>query len=358
MSANPPGETREKEREDRQGGGGSTSLLSGRDERSEPESHSEKLPAVNQASEHTERAADAPARSAGASAALPCQRSNNCIEEDEDEIESASNQLSPYRRKCRHRLIMAIEWMVKKYGINYVGLLTLTFGVPGSGRGSQASKELREQAKDLEFVQKRWHSLNTNIIIMRYADWICILEPQGDGVWHLHVVVATLVDIRTETDVETTVPTVGDVKSRSFCFCGGKNSAGESCAKILGKLRKMAKTQNVIVYGSKCKKYTNTSKYMKLIMEHPHTGIIKNAPIGGSGIPFFRGDIKWSIIVILLFGFLNIIGAIIWLFINYNKIYIKELLEKGFKVKDVYGGSLEDAKKKLGINLPTFETQN
>jgi hypothetical protein len=49
---------------------------------------------------------------------------------------------------------MAIEWMVKKHGLNNVGLLTLTFGVPGSGRGSQATKELREQAKDLEFVQQ------------------------------------------------------------------------------------------------------------------------------------------------------------------------------------------------------------
>ena len=55
----------------------------------------------------------------------------------------------------------------------------------------------------MEFVQKRWHSLNTNIIARRYPDWICILEPQGDGVWHLHVVVATKVDIRTGTDVET-----------------------------------------------------------------------------------------------------------------------------------------------------------
>ena len=43
---------------------------------------------------------------------------------------------------------MAIEWMVNKYGINHVGLLTLSFGVPGSGRGSQATKELRELAKD------------------------------------------------------------------------------------------------------------------------------------------------------------------------------------------------------------------
>jgi hypothetical protein len=154
--------------------------------------------------EHTDGAVVAErGEAAPATAALPCQRSNNCIEEKNDEHESASDQLSPYRRKCRHRLIMAIEWMVKKHGLNNVGLLTLTFGVPGSGRGSQATKELREQAKDLEFVQKRWHSLNTNIIAKRYPDWICIPEPHKDGVWHLHVVVALKIDIRTGTDVET-----------------------------------------------------------------------------------------------------------------------------------------------------------
>lgn len=95
---------------------------------------------------------------------------------------------------------------------------------------------------------------------------------------------------------------------------------------------------------------------MKLIMEHPNTGIIKTAPIGGSGVPFLRADIKWSIILILLVGFLNVVGIIIWAFMNYNKIYIKELLEKGYKVKDVEGGILEEANKKLGINLPKFVT--
>ncbi len=98
---------------------------------------------------------------------------------------------------------MAIEWMVRTYGLNYVGLLTLTFGVPGSGRGSQATKELRELAKDLKFVQKRWRSFNSNVISKRYRDWILVLEPHKDGVWHIRVVVALDFDIRTGTDIET-----------------------------------------------------------------------------------------------------------------------------------------------------------
>jgi TM2 domain-containing membrane protein YozV len=102
---------------------------------------------------------------------------------------------------------------------------------------------------------------------------------------------------------------------------------------------------------------------MKLSMENPNTGIIKTAPVGFSwttlffsGFPsLFRGDIKWFIIQVLLCW--TGISFIIFAFI-YNKIYINKLLEKGFKVKDVEGGTLEDAKKKMGINLPQFETKN
>lgn len=36
----------------------------------------------------------------------------------------------------------------------------------------------------------------------------------------------------------------------------------------------------------------------------------------------------------------------------YNKLYVEKLLEKGFKVKDVEGESFENAKRRLGINLP------
>jgi hypothetical protein len=98
---------------------------------------------------------------------------------------------------------MAIEWMVRKHSLNHVGLLTLTFGVPGSGRGSQETRELREQAKELEFVQKRWHSLLSNVIAKRYEDWVCVLEMHSDGVWHFHVVVSLKTDIRTGTDIDT-----------------------------------------------------------------------------------------------------------------------------------------------------------
>jgi hypothetical protein len=145
---------------------------------------------------------DGPGRSgapAPPASALPCHNSNSCIERKGFK----PAPLSPYRKKSRDRLIMAVEGMVKKHGVTHVGLLTLSFGVPGSGRGSEETRELRERAKDLDFVQGRWHSFASNVIARRYEDWICVLEPHKDGVWHLHVVVATKADIRTGTDIET-----------------------------------------------------------------------------------------------------------------------------------------------------------
>ena len=81
-------------------------------------------------------------------------------------------------------MIMAVEWMVQKHGIERVGVLTLSFGVPGSGKDSYATWELRQQAKHWNFVQGRWHSFRTNVIAVRYADWVCAFEMHRDRVWH------------------------------------------------------------------------------------------------------------------------------------------------------------------------------
>ena len=102
---------------------------------------------------------------------------------------------------------------------------------------------------------------------------------------------------------------------------------------------------------------------MKLAMENPNTGIIKRAPVGFSwttlffsSLPaLFRGDMKWFFIQLVIAVFTGNLSGIVFAFI-YNKIFIQKLLEKGFKVKDVEGGTLEDARRKLGINLPRFET--
>jgi hypothetical protein len=100
-------------------------------------------------------------------------------------------------------MMLATEWLLKKHGLERVGLLTLSFGVLGSGKGSYETWALRQQAKEWDFVQKRWHSFCTHVVAKRYPDWVCVFEMHRDRVWHLHVVVATREDIRTGTDIKT-----------------------------------------------------------------------------------------------------------------------------------------------------------
>lgn len=139
---------------------------------------------------------------AAPASALPCQYNDNCIEKEKYRKPSAA-RLTPCQRKIRHKMIMAVEWMVRKHGIERVGVLTLSFGVPGSGKGSYETWALRQQAKEWDFVQNRWHSFCTNVVAKRYVDWTCVFEKHRDGVWHIHVPVTTKEDIRTGTDVET-----------------------------------------------------------------------------------------------------------------------------------------------------------
>ncbi|QYY37432.1 hypothetical protein [Ruficoccus sp. ZRK36] len=100
----------------------------------------------------------------------------------------------------------------------------------------------------------------------------------------------------------------------------------------------------------------------KLILEHPATGIIKNAPVGFSwttlffpALPaLFRGDIKGFIIQVFLDCLLLGIPVVVFPFI-YNKQFLMRLLREGYKVVEAKGGNLESASHKLKIKLPTLE---
>jgi hypothetical protein len=100
-----------------------------------------------------------------------------------------------------------------------------------------------------------------------------------------------------------------------------------------------------------------------LILEHPHSGIIKRAPVGFSwttlffpGFPaLFRGDVKGFIIQFILAWL--IFPIFIFPFI-YNKLYIQKRLSRGFKVTSTSGISFDRAKAKLRINLPLLNSTN
>lgn len=86
------------------------------------------------------------------------------------------------------------------------------------------------------------------------------------------------------------------------------------------------------------------------------TNQMKLVPVGyswtnlffGFFVPLIRGDWKWGIIFlavgIITWGF----GSIITSFF-YNKLYASDLLQDGFKVKNLNGADKEIVKIKLGI---------
>lgn len=96
----------------------------------------------------------------------------------------------------------------------------------------------------------------------------------------------------------------------------------------------------------------------KIIFENPHTGHIKEAPVGFSWTvllfnffpPLFRGDWKWAVILFLCAIFTWGLNALVFMFI-YNKLYIKDLISAGFKVKSVETGNIEAMSTRLGLSL-------
>jgi uncharacterized membrane protein len=74
------------------------------------------------------------------------------------------------------------------------------------------------------------------------------------------------------------------------------------------------------------------------ILKHTDSGLTKEVPVGisitvillGFIIPLIRGDIKGAIIGVIFAFFMWIPGNIIFAII-YNKMYIKDLLEKGYR---------------------------
>jgi hypothetical protein len=104
------------------------------------------------------------------------------------------------------------------------------------------------------------------------------------------------------------------------------------------------------------------------VLQHPLTGIIKQAPLGFSWTmfffgffpPMFRGDWKWFGIVfglgilmgLISGGFLGwlpgVVGAFIW-----NKSYLTSLVSQGYQLKGLMSGqdlSLVDST--VGFRIP------
>ncbi len=126
----------------------------------------------------------------GGVASLPCLRINNSNEgacEDNSAVGSPSKIVPSWVRKSEFIVKSNIAAMVQKFGIDYIGFLTLTFA-----DDVQCHKE----------ATKRFNSLATGVLNERYLQWVRVSERQKLGRWHFHLVVVSKQDIRRGVDFD------------------------------------------------------------------------------------------------------------------------------------------------------------
>jgi len=110
-----------------------------------------------------------------------------------------------------------------------------------------------------------------------------------------------------------------------------------------------------------------------MMFKHPQYGWLKNAPVGFSWTSLFfgpfpallRGDYKWAAIifgaaVVLAIPTVGVGGWVVSIAagILYNKLYIKELITKGYLVSGINSvWTLQQLQNQLEVGLPTEKTQ-
>jgi len=103
--------------------------------------------------------------------------------------------------------------------------------------------------------------------------------------------------------------------------------------------------------------------YGTIYFENPHSGSIKEAPVGFSWTvlffgffpPLFRGDMKWAVILFILALITWGLSGLVFMFL-YNKLYIKDLIGAGYKVKSFSPEvSEEQVSVDLNMKMPLME---
>ncbi len=96
-----------------------------------------------------------------------------------------------------------------------------------------------------------------------------------------------------------------------------------------------------------------------IYFENPRTGKLREAPAGISWTTFFfgplpmlfRGSWKWFAIILILTFITAGLSNLVFMFII-NKLYIKDLISDGYKVKSAKIGTLEQVSMAIGLQLP------
>jgi hypothetical protein len=90
--------------------------------------------------------------------------------------------------------------------------------------------------------------------------------------------------------------------------------------------------------------------------QNPQTNQLREAPVGyswtclffGCFVPLFRSDWKWTLIMFACSLATYGLSQLVFTFI-YNKLYVKDLISEGYRVKSIENGTLAGLEKELGI---------
>lgn len=118
--------------------------------------------------------------------AFPCLYSNNSDERDKKNLlefnDYATSSLSTNFRKSAFALSLNVENFSEKFGLNYLGFLTLTFA---------------DNVTNIREASRRFDNLRKCVLSVRYKSYIRVIERTKKGRIHFHLLVALLEDIRT-----------------------------------------------------------------------------------------------------------------------------------------------------------------
>jgi hypothetical protein len=159
---------------------------------------------------------------------LPVLRDEHQARQNGEAVNRVVQALSPRLRKKMFALRVRIEWMVRTYGLEHVGMQTMT---------------IRENVTDPKEFERRFKSIATNVFPEIYLDWLRVFERQQRGAWHAHVVVATKEDIRTGTDVVALNQLLKDKRDRKITkavyYAGIKRLASPNLKAIWKEFRRL-----------------------------------------------------------------------------------------------------------------------
>ena len=110
-----------------------------------------------------------------------------CRSLETTQYKTAPKGLTGPHKKVASALSWNIAHLCKKYGIERVGFLTLTFA---------------DHVLDVREASRRYNSLHSNVLAKRYAACIRVLERQKSGRIHYHLLVVLPDDIRTGVDFD------------------------------------------------------------------------------------------------------------------------------------------------------------